>query len=223
MSRRGFEESGMTRKGFHQPIALACAAAILASGLALVTSAADAAERAVRRPAHRAAVRQDYSRHVEHTRTEDGRTRSDVWVGEDGRAVSRDAVVRNDREAGLRTRDVVVTGPEGAQVTRSDVTQRTDDGYTRDSVVTLPDGRTATRSAAVTRDAETGTRTRQAATTGPNGQTRTLDDVTQRTDDGFTRSTVITNPDGSTVTREIEAASDPETGTWSKDVNVDRE
>jgi hypothetical protein len=64
---------------------------------------------------------------------------------------------------------------------------------------------------------------RQAVTTGPSGQTRTLDDVTQRTDGGFTRSTVITNPDGSTVTREVEATYDPETGSWSKDVNVDRE
>jgi hypothetical protein len=34
---------------------------------------------------------------------------------------------------------------------------------------------------------------------------------------------VITNPDGSTVTREVEATYDPETGSWSKDVNVDRE
>ena len=195
---------------------------VLVSGLAIVIAAtlgavpAAAAERGAHAP------RGDATRHTEHARTENGRTRHDEWTGSRGQSASRDATVVNDRGAGTHTRDVAATGPNGRQATRHDVVQRTADGHTRDSTVTLPDGRTATRDATVVNDRDAGTRTRDVVTTGPNGGTRTLNDEVQRTEGGFMRSTSVTNPNGSSATRDVTATRDPATGAVVKDVNVDR-
>ncbi|HUL82338.1 MAG TPA: hypothetical protein VL131_09350, partial [Gammaproteobacteria bacterium] len=100
---------------------------------------------------------------------------------------------------------------------------KTSDGYTRDSTFTGPNGKTATRDATVARDKDAGTVSRDVVETGPNGKTRTIDDKVERTADGYTRETVKTNPNGSSVTRDVTAAYDKDTKTFSKDVNVDRE
>lgn len=101
----------------------------------------------------------DYTRHTEVRRTEHGHTRSDTWSGERG-TTTRQAEVVNDRGTQTRTRNVEWTGPQGQQATRTDVTQRTDSGYTRQSTATGPNGGTTTRSVFATRDREAGTWTR---------------------------------------------------------------
>lgn len=210
----------MTRKLLGSRIVLA---ATLAVGGALLLANVDASARergaGASRPQH---PRGDFTRHTERTRTENGHTRSDTWTNANGRQVTRDATVVNDREAGTRTRDVQWTGPNGRTAERHDVTTKTENGYTRQSTFTNPQGKTITREAEVVRDAATGTRTRDVTTTLPDGRTRTISDITQKTDTGYTRDTTITNPNGGTVQRDVTATWDPVTKTWTKDVSVDR-
>lgn len=108
-------------------------------------------------PAHKARPAGSHTRHTEVQRTEQGHTRNDTWTGQNGRTVQRDAEVVNDRANQVRTRDVQWTGPQGRQATRTDVTQRTDDGYTRDSTATGPRGGTVERGVVATRDRDAGT------------------------------------------------------------------
>jgi len=100
-------------------------------------------------PDGRRATRQDVTQ-----RTADGFGRDSTVTLPDGRVVRRDADVARDREAGTRTREVTTTGPEGRTRSVSDVTQRTDDGYTRNTVVSNPNGSTVTRDVAAAYDAE---------------------------------------------------------------------
>lgn len=209
----------MTRKILGSRITLA---ATLAVGSALFLANVDATARERGPGVNRTPPRGDFTRHTERQRTENGRKRSDTWTNANGRQVSRDATVVNDRDAGTRTRDVLWTGPNGQTATRQDVTTKTENGYTRDSTFTNPQGKTTTREAEVVRDREAGTRTRDVTTTLPDGRTRTLNDVTQRTENGYTRDTTITNPNGGTVQRDVTATYDPATKTWTKDVSVDR-
>jgi hypothetical protein len=109
--------------------------------------------------AHKPRPQGDYTRHTEVRRTPNGHTRDDTWTGAQGTA-TRSAEVVNDRENRKRTRDVTWSGPQGQQATRTDVTQRTDDGYTRNTVATGAQGGTATRDVVATHDAESGTWTR---------------------------------------------------------------
>ena len=79
---------------------------------------------------------------------------------------ARDAPVTHDRAGGTRTRNVDYTGPETGTVTRgtnystfdgrqgskSDVIQRTEDGFARDTTRTTRHGETHTRSVDVSCD-----------------------------------------------------------------------
>lgn len=136
------------------PAALASAAL----GLVLAVAAAapaDAGERKAR-------PHGDYTRHTEVRRIENGRSRTDTWSGQRGTA-TRQADVANDRASRTRTRNVQWTGPNGQQGTRTEVTQRTENGYTRNSTATGPSGGTATRDVTAVRDPASGTWTRDVS------------------------------------------------------------
>jgi len=142
-------------------------AAAGALGLALMTMAASAdadngkagKARQAQASDHKPRPQGDYTRHSEVRRTDEGHTRNDTWTGTRGTA-TRDATVTNDRENKTRTRQVGWAGPEGQQATRTDVTRRTETGYTRSSTATGPQGGTATRDVVATRNAESGTWTK---------------------------------------------------------------
>jgi hypothetical protein len=187
------------------------AAGLLGMLMLIVAGTADARDRPGRQRTHDVKVQ----------RTGNGHTRQDTWSNDKGKTATRDATVVNDRDSKTRTRDVVYTGPNGKQVTREDVTQKTDSGYTRDTTVTGPNGKTATRNVEVERDTAAGTRTKNVTVTGPNGQTRSVSDAVQKTDSGYTRETDLTRANGSTTSRSVEATYDPVTKTWSKTVDVE--
>ena len=137
---------------------LAVAAAL---GLVLTLGSSDPALADPGKPrsaqGHKVRPAGSHTRHTEVQRTEHGHTRNDTWTGQHGQTVQRDAEVVNDRANHARTRDVQWTGPQGRQATRTDVTQRTDDGYTRDTTATGPKGGTVERGVVATRDRDAGT------------------------------------------------------------------
>ncbi len=104
----------------------------------------------------------DYTRHTEVRRTDTGHVRTDSWTGERGTA-TRQAEVVNDAANRKRTREAKSTGPNGQQGTRTDVTQRTDNGYTRNSTATGPKGGTTTRDVTAVRDPASGTWTKDVS------------------------------------------------------------
>jgi hypothetical protein len=209
----------MNAKPLHSRITLAATVAI---GATLLATSIDAVARERSAGAQRQAPRGDYTRHTERTRTDAGHVRRDTWTGADGRSATRDATVVNDRHNRQRTRDVAWQGPEGRTATRRDETTRTDDGYARRSTMTNAQGATITRDASVANDRAAGTRTREASTTLPDGRTRSLEDVTTRTDEGYVRNSTITNPNGSSLQRDVTATRAADTGSWTRDVSVDR-
>ena len=111
--------------------------------------------------------------------------------------------------------------PSGS-FTRHTEVQRTEHGHTRNDTWTGENGKSTTRDAEVVNDRATQTRTRDVQWTGPDGQQATRTDVTQRTDDGYTRDSTATGPRGGTVERDVVATHDRQTGTWVKDVSVER-
>jgi hypothetical protein len=130
-------------------------------------------------------------------------------------AASADA---SARERGARAER---QAPRG-DYTRHTERTRTDTGHVRRDTWTGANGRTATRDATVVNDRESRTRTRDATTTLPDGRTRSMNDVVTRKDSGYGRDTTITNPNGSTLQRDVTAARDASTGTWTRDISVDR-
>lgn len=124
-----------------------------ALGLVLAVVAASPADAGNRGQKQRAQV--DHTRHTEVRRTDNGHARTDTWTGERGTA-TRQAEVVNDAANRKRTRDVAWTGPNAQQGTRTDVTQRTADGYTHNSTATGPKGGTVTRDVTAVRDVESG-------------------------------------------------------------------
>ncbi|MFO0451110.1 MAG: hypothetical protein ACK52I_21045 [Pseudomonadota bacterium] len=100
--------------------------------------------------------------------------------------------------------------------------QRTTNGHVRKDTWTGTDGRNASREAVVVKDRDAGTRTREATTTLPDGRTRSVSDVVTRTENGYTRDTTIVKPNGATLSRDVVATRDAETGKFTKDVTVDR-
>lgn len=155
--------STSTRSRIHNAI-LAATTGLLLTATAMAT--ADAADRgqrsgarATQSQAHKPRPPGDYTRHTEVRRTDNGHTRTDTWTGERG-TTTRQAEVVNDRASQTRTRNVQWTVPQGQQGTRTDVTQRTDSGYTRQSTATGPQGGTSTRDVVATRDPSTGTWTK---------------------------------------------------------------
>jgi hypothetical protein len=142
------------------PIRVA-AAVLLTLGLGAVSVAAEARDRGqnMQRPA-RPMPHGDVSHHVQRQRTDNGHVRNDTWTNANGKSATRTATVVNDKEAGTRTRDVVMTLPDGRTRTMNDVTTRTGNGYTRDTSITNPNGSTLQRDVSATWDPATKTWTR---------------------------------------------------------------
>jgi hypothetical protein len=144
-------------------LATASALMLVAATALVPADAADRGQKSRTRSAQQHAHKQrphgDYTRHTEVRRTDNGHTRSDAWTGERGTS-TRQAEVVNDRGSQTRTRNVQWTGPQGQQGTRTDVTRRTESGYTRQSTATGPTGGTSTRDVVATRDPSTGTWTK---------------------------------------------------------------
>jgi len=92
------------------------------------------------------------SRDTVRTKTEDGFTRSTTATNKDGETATRDLTVSRDKDAGTVNRESNYTTFDGREGAKSDVIQRTDDGYSRDTVRTLPDGETHTRAVDVSCD-----------------------------------------------------------------------
>ena len=86
------------------------------------------------------------------TRTEDGFTRNTTATNANGETATRDLTVSRDKEAGTVTRQSNYSTFDGREGSKSEVIQRTDDGYTRDTVRTLPNGETHERSVDVACD-----------------------------------------------------------------------
>lgn len=142
------------------PIRIA-AAVLLTLGLGVASVAAEARDRGqnMQRPS-RPAPRGDYSHQVQRQRTDNGHVRNDTWTNASGKSATRAATVVNDKEAGTRTRDVVMTLPDGRTRTMNDVTTRTGNGYTRDTSITNPNGSTLQRDVDASWDPATQTWTR---------------------------------------------------------------
>jgi hypothetical protein len=88
------------------------------------------------------------------TKTGDGFTRNTTATHAQGETATRDLTVSRDKEAGTTTRSANYTTFDGRSGSKSDVIQRTDDGYTRDTTRTLPNGETHTRSVDVSCEKE---------------------------------------------------------------------
>lgn len=86
------------------------------------------------------------------TKTDDGFTRNTTATNAQGETATRDLTVSHDREAGTTTRSANYTTFDGRSGSKSDVIQRTDDGYARDTSRTLPNGETHTRDVDVSCD-----------------------------------------------------------------------
>jgi hypothetical protein len=95
---------------------------------------------------------QPHTRTTERQRTENGRTRSTTVTNKDGETATRGLTVSGDKEAGTVARESNYTTLDGREGSKSDVIQRTDDGFTRDTVRTLPNGETHTRAVDVSCD-----------------------------------------------------------------------
>lgn len=98
------------------------------------------------------------------TRTEDGFTRSTTVTNAQGETATRDLEVKRDKNSDTVTRESNYTTFDGRSGARSDVIQRTDDGYSRDTTRTTPDGTTHTRSVDVSCDQDTGKCVKQVET-----------------------------------------------------------
>ena len=79
------------------------------------------------------------------TRTDDGFTRSTTATNKDGETATRDLTVSRDKEAGSVSRESNYTTFDGREGSKSDVIQRTENGYSRETVRTQPNGETHTR------------------------------------------------------------------------------
>jgi hypothetical protein len=80
------------------------------------------------------------------TRTDDGFTRATKITNPQGETATRDLTVSRDTEARTVTRESNYTTFDGRDGSKSDVIQRTEDGFSRDLTRTLANGETHTRS-----------------------------------------------------------------------------
>jgi hypothetical protein len=90
------------------------------------------------------------------TKTDDGFTRSTTATNRDGETATRDLTVSRDKEAGTVTREANYSTFDGREGSKSDVIQRTEDGFSRDTTRTLPNGETHTRAVDVACDKDVG-------------------------------------------------------------------
>jgi hypothetical protein len=79
------------------------------------------------------------------TKTEDGFTRSTTATNAQGETATRDLTVTRDKESDTVSRDSSYSTFDGRTGEKTDVIQRTEDGYSRDVTRTAPDGSTHTR------------------------------------------------------------------------------
>jgi hypothetical protein len=98
------------------------------------------------------------------TKTEDGFTRSTTVTNAQGETATRDLAVTRDKESDTVTREANYTTFDGRTGSKSDVIQRTDDGYSRDTTRTTPNGTTHTRSVDVSCDESAGKCVKQVET-----------------------------------------------------------
>jgi hypothetical protein len=97
------------------------------------------------RGANASRAAQPHTRTTERQRTENGHTRSTTVTNEDGETATRDLTVTRDKEAGTITREANYSTFDGRAGSKSDVIQRTEDGFSRDTTRTPPNGETHTR------------------------------------------------------------------------------
>jgi uncharacterized protein YdeI (BOF family) len=95
------------------------------------------------------------------TKTDDGFTRSTTITNPQGETATRDLTVSRDKEAGTVSRESNYTTFDGREGSKSDVIQRTEDGFSRDTTRTLPNGETHTRSVDVSCEQDVGKCVRQ--------------------------------------------------------------
>jgi len=79
------------------------------------------------------------------TQTEDGFTRSTTATNKDGDVATRDVTFSRDKKAGTVNRESNYTMFDGREGAKSDVIQRTENGFARDTVRTLRNGEIHTR------------------------------------------------------------------------------
>jgi hypothetical protein len=95
------------------------------------------------------------------TKTDDGFTRSTTVTNPQGETATHDLTVSRDQEAGTITRESNYTTFDGREGAKSDVIQRTEDGFSRDTTRTLPNGESHTRSVDVSCEKDVGKCVRQ--------------------------------------------------------------
>jgi hypothetical protein len=98
------------------------------------------------------------------TKTDDGFTRATTATNAQGETATRDLTVTRDKESDTVTRAANYTTFDGRTGSKSDVIQRTDDGYSRDTTRTTPNGATHTRSVDVSCDKDAGKCVKQVET-----------------------------------------------------------
>jgi cytoskeletal protein RodZ len=90
------------------------------------------------------------------TKTDDGFTRSTTATNKDGETATRDLTVSRDKEAGTVTRESNYTTFDGGEGSKSDVIQRTENGFTRETTRTPPNGEVHSRTVDVSCDKDVG-------------------------------------------------------------------
>jgi hypothetical protein len=95
------------------------------------------------------------------SRTDDGFTRSTTVTNPQGETATRDLTVSRDQESGTISRESNYTTFDGREGSKSDVIQRTEDGFSRDTARTLPNGESHTRSVDVSCEKDVGKCVRQ--------------------------------------------------------------
>ena len=88
------------------------------------------------------------------TKTADGFTRSTTATNAQGQTATRDLTVVRDKESGTSTRSSNYTTFNGGEGAKSDVIQRTDDGFARETTRTSPNGESHTRAVDVSCDGD---------------------------------------------------------------------
>ena len=90
------------------------------------------------------------------TKTDDGFTRSTTVTNPQGETATRDLTVSRNEEAGTITRSADYSTFDGREGSKTDVIQRTENGFSRDTARTLPNGEMHTRSVDVSCEKDAG-------------------------------------------------------------------
>lgn len=137
----------------------------------LVASSAYAERKSGSLDKHRITPKGSFTRHTEQVATDTGFTRNTVITKPTGETASRTLTQVNDKDTGVRIREVSGTHFNGDSYSGQRVSQKTEDGFTRDSTLTNNQGKTASRHVDAVVDKEAGTVTKNISVTRPNGET----------------------------------------------------